>query len=127
MRKSSSGGEAVARLRQRYQETVQRMAAVLSEMPEPREGERRVESMVAFEEACRDQVRDRAEAGLVLAFTQGDVELGDPFQSDLRDVAGTALASDAARVARVRWYQRERARTDGVGASLSRDRAARAR
>ncbi len=127
MERSRIGAEAVTRLRLHYQETVRRMAEVLARTPAPEDRERRAEAMAAFEEACRARVRSKADAGLVLAFTRAPVELGDPFRSDLRELAGAALAHDAARAAGVRWFLRELAETDGVPPAHSRDPSARLR
>jgi hypothetical protein len=127
MLRSRVGAAAVTRLRVHYQETVRRMAEVLARAPTPLGRETRAEAMVAFEEACRAQVRSKADAGLILAFTRAPVSVGDPFRSDLRDVAGAALAHDAARVAGVRWFLRELAETDEAWPELSREPSARAR
>jgi hypothetical protein len=53
--------------------------------------------------------------------------VGDSFRSDLRDVAGAALAHDAARAAGVRWFLRELAETDEAWPAHSREPSARAR
>ncbi len=127
MQRSRIGAEAVTRLRLHYQEMVRRLAEVLARTPAPEDRERRAEAMAAFEEACRARLRSKADAGLVLAFTRAPVDLGDPFMSDLRDLAGTALARDAARAAGVRWFLRELADTDGVPSAHSRDPSARVR
>jgi len=127
MRKSRVGAAAVTRLQLHYQETVRRMAARLARTPAPADRERRAEAMVAFEEACRARVRSKADAGLVLAFTRAPVEIGDPFRPDLRDVAGAALARDAARLAGARWFLQERSETDEIPPAHSRERSARPR